>query len=174
MKTFIVTAALLGIFLTPSLANDEVNINNQGNVGGDVHQTVNIDNHNNIANINNYNGWDSWNSICDYNRGLFATRLFAKKICVVGKINKAAFPSLAQLSEEAHEKTHRNSPAPVTYSVSPNKITDVGQFGEHIQALCKGVPTYTSQEAQGGPHISGFAMCSSSSIITILGISFCF
>ncbi|XP_030057718.1 gastrokine-1 [Microcaecilia unicolor] len=173
MKTLIVIAALLGVFLAPSLGNDNINIVNQDNIGGDDHQTVNIDNHDNIANINNYNGWNSWDSICDYSRGSFAARFFDKKICVVGKINKASFPSLAQLSEVARDKTRSRAPTPMSYSVSPNKVTDVGQFGKHIQALCKDIPTYTSQEAKDG-QFSGFALCKSSSIITILGISFCF
>ncbi|KAJ1091503.1 hypothetical protein NDU88_004626 [Pleurodeles waltl] len=104
MKVLIITAALFGVFVTRTGAKDDVNVSNQGNIGGDVHQTVNINNQDNIANINDFNGWDSWDSILDYNRGLFATRLFKKKACVVTKMNKAVFPTLAQLSKAVQEK----------------------------------------------------------------------
>ncbi|KAJ1091505.1 hypothetical protein NDU88_004626 [Pleurodeles waltl] len=62
----ILIVALLGSIVAQ--ADDDVNISNQGNDGGDVHQTVNIYNHETIININEFNGWNSWDSIFDFNR----------------------------------------------------------------------------------------------------------
>ncbi|XP_078522782.1 gastrokine-1-like [Lissotriton helveticus] len=175
MKTLILTAALLGVFLTHTGANDDINVSNQGNVGGDVHQAVNINNQDNVANINNFNGWDSWDAILDYNRGLYATRVFSKKACIVTKMNKAVFPTLAQLSKAVQEKKASGDAPPrkVTYAVIHTPVKDVSDFGGHIESMCRGLPTYSAAETQGSELFSGYGECSSSSIITILGITMC-
>ncbi|KAM4675812.1 gastrokine-1-like [Discoglossus pictus] len=170
MKFLVV--ALLGVFLTLAVANDNININNSGNDGGSVQQNVNINNQNHIASINSLNGWNSWDSICDFGRGYAATRLFHKKICVVTRMNKNT-PSLAQLSAIAKDKTKiPPNPELVTYTINQTPIVNIGEYGQHIDSLCKGIPAYTAQEMPKSEE--GFALCSSNSIITILGISFCF
>ncbi|KAM4675810.1 gastrokine-1-like [Discoglossus pictus] len=173
MKFLIVVAALLGVFLTQTLANDNININNSGNRGGNVYQNVNINNQNNVASINNLNGCKSWDSICDYGRGYAATRLFSKKMCIINRMNLAMFPSLVQLraiSKRKYQITPNTQM--VTYTINQTPIVNIAEYGEHISSLCKGIPAYTALEM---PEFGeGFGLCRSSSIITILGISFCF
>ncbi|KAG8574746.1 hypothetical protein GDO81_009306 [Engystomops pustulosus] len=170
MKALILLAAFGVVFAT-----DNININNSGNDGDNVHQTVNIDNHDNIANINQFNGWHSWNSIWDYNRGLFAVRLMSQRVCVVSRINRNAVPSLEQLSKVSHEKVNPNAPPPrtLTYSISPNKVKNVAQFGASIEALCKGVPTRFAQETQGAGLFVNLQGCTNLGILRFLGISLC-
>ncbi|XP_041442894.1 gastrokine-1 [Xenopus laevis] len=165
---FLIVAALVAL----SLANDNIKIDNSGNEGGSVSQNVNINNQNNIATVNSLDGWKSWDSICDYGRGFAATRLFQKKICVVTKINKDSFPSLAQLSAIAKDKKKPSNDNLRSYTVNQREIANIGEYGQHIESLCKGLPTYTAQEIPVNEE--GFGLCESSSIITILGISFCF
>lgn len=43
-----------------------INLNNQGNRGGNSHQSVSIDHQKQVVNVDNNNGWHSWNSIWDY------------------------------------------------------------------------------------------------------------
>ncbi|XP_075457416.1 gastrokine-1-like [Ascaphus truei] len=172
MKTLIIIASLLGVLLTQSLADDNVNIGNKGNIGSNVHQTVNINNQNNVANVNNLNGWDSWDSVCDYGRGLFATRLFGKKICVVSKMNKAVFPSLAELSKVTQQEQPSTTPRLFKYSPNQVPIANIGVYGVHIEALCKGIPSYTVEEVQDTDFFPD--ICHTGSIITIGGISFCY
>ncbi|XP_072004980.1 gastrokine-1-like isoform X1 [Engystomops pustulosus] len=164
-------ATVLGVFLTQALANDNININNSGNDGGSVNQQVNINNQDNVANINNMNGWNSWDNICDFAKGYAATRLYNKKICVVTKI-KPSYPTLEQLSVIAKTKKVPPTTQLVTYNINQTPIVNIGEYGQHIESLCKGMPAYTAQEM---PNVQGeFAYCKSNSIITILGINFCF
>ncbi|XP_072004982.1 gastrokine-1-like [Engystomops pustulosus] len=160
MKTLVIFAALFGSLL----ATDNININNQGNVGDNVHQTVNINNQDHVANINNLNGWNSWDSICDYARGVFATRLYGKKICVLTNIDTTVFPSLEVLKQKPVKTTTR------VFKVNPNKvpIANIGIYGVHVEALCRGIPSYHAEVNEY------FDACNSNSIITIGGISFCF
>ncbi|KAM3925702.1 gastrokine-1-like isoform 2-T2 [Leptodactylus fuscus] len=171
MKALILLAAVLGVVF----ATDNIDINNSGNEGGNVHQTVNIDNHDNIANINQYNGWHSWNSIWDYNRGLFAARLVSRRACVVSRMNRNMVPSLAELSKASQEKVNPNAPPPrtLTYTVSQTKVKNVAQFGSHIEALCKGVPTFYAQETQGAGLFVNLHGCTNLGLLRFLGISLC-
>ncbi|XP_040271734.1 gastrokine-1-like [Bufo bufo] len=171
MKALILLVALFGVVF----ATDNININNKGNDGGNVHQTVNIDNHDNVANINQFNGWKSWNSIWDYNRGLFAIRLMSKRVCVVSRMNREAVPSLEQLSKASQEKQSPNAPPPktLTYSISQTRAKNVAQFGSNIEALCKGVPTFFAQETQGAGLFLDMHGCTNLGILRFLGISLC-
>ncbi|XP_077116970.1 gastrokine-1-like [Ranitomeya variabilis] len=169
MKLLIV--AVLGVFLTQALANGNININNSGNDDGNGNQQVNIDNQEKVANINNWNGWNSWDSVCDFARGFAATRLYNKKICVVTKM-KPNFPTMEQLSAIAKgEKVPTNNQL-VTYTINERPIVQIEEYGKHIESLCKGMPAYTAIEMPNFE--AGFALCRTNSMITILGISFCF
>ncbi|XP_073509739.1 gastrokine-1-like [Phyllobates terribilis] len=162
MKTLVIVAALLGSLL----ATDNIDINNQGNVGDNVHQTVNINNQDQVANINHLNGWDSWNSIFDYRKGMFATRLYGKKICVVTKIDNTLFPHLEGLQQKSVKTTMHL----FKYNVNSIPIANIGIYGVHIEALCRGIPSYTADVNQVDENYA----CETNSIIDIGGISFCF
>ncbi|KAM4749074.1 gastrokine-1-like [Rhinophrynus dorsalis] len=165
-KNQIIIASILGAFLTQSLANDNIDIGNEGNIGGNVHQTVNINNQDHVASINTLNGWDSWDSICDYGRGVFATRLFGKKVCVVSKMDKAVFPSLDTLSQQ---KPHSSNSQLFKFNVNQVPIANIGIYGVHIEALCKGIPSYTAEVKPAGFELA----CDTGSIFDFGGISFC-
>ncbi|XP_040271733.1 gastrokine-1-like [Bufo bufo] len=164
MKTLVIFAALLGSLL----ATDNINVNNQGNDGGNVHQTVNIDNQDQVANIHNLNGWNSWDSICDYGKGVFATRLYGKKMCVVTKIDKTVFPSLEVLKQNPVKTTKQL----FKFNINQIPIANIGIYGVHIEALCHGIPSYTADANQ----VDEFCEenCNTNSIITIGRISFCY
>ncbi|KAM3925707.1 gastrokine-1-like [Leptodactylus fuscus] len=161
MKTLVIFAALLGSLL----ATDNVNVNNQGNVGDNVHQTVNINNQDQVAHINSWNGWNSWAAVGDYGRGVIATRFYGKKMCVVTNIDKTVFPSLDAL----------NKPVKTTsffkYNINQVPIANIGIYGVHVEAMCRGIPSYTAEAKQVD---EAFTYCDTNSIVVIAGISFCF
>ncbi|XP_044132948.1 gastrokine-1-like [Bufo gargarizans] len=159
----VIFAALLGSLI----ATDNINVNNQGNDGGNVHQTVNINNQDQVANIHNLNGWDSWDSICDYGKGVFATRLYGKKMCVVTKIDKTVFPSLEVLKQNPVKTTTQL----FKFNINNVPIANIGIYGAHVEALCHGIPSYTADANQVEEY---YEYCDPKSIVVILGISFCF
>ncbi|XP_072258931.1 gastrokine-1-like isoform X2 [Pyxicephalus adspersus] len=171
MKALILLAAIIGV----SFATDNVAVNNQGNDGGNVHQTVNINNQDQTANINQYNGFHSWNSIWDYQRGYFAARLLSSRACVVSRINRNVVPSLEQLSKATQEKQNPHAPPPrsLTYTVSQTRVKNMAQYGKQIEALCKGIPTFYAQEQQGAGLFVNLHGCTDLGILRFLGISLC-
>ncbi|KAG8440907.1 hypothetical protein GDO86_006586 [Hymenochirus boettgeri] len=168
MKFLIVAFALLGV----SLATGNIEINNVGDDGSDISQNININNQNNVANINNWNGLNSWDSICDFGSGFAATRMFSKKICVITKINPETFPNLTQLRAMAKDKQYKPSQKMNTYIVNQSTVSNFGEYGKHIESMCKGVPSYTAQEIPSFEE--GFAVCQFNSVFSLIGINLCF
>ncbi|TFJ99742.1 EGF-like module-containing mucin-like hormone receptor-like 3 [Platysternon megacephalum] len=154
MKLAIVIAALLGVFLVPIFANDNVNENNQGNDGGNSHQTVSINNDKHVANIDSNNGWNSWNSIWDYGNGYIATRILSKKACIIAKMNKNVMPDVVELPQLIKEKEKAGSrgppPVELQFTVSKDRVSDLAPYGKSVEATCRGIPTYVAHEAHGG------------------------
>ncbi|KAJ8781286.1 hypothetical protein J1605_011270 [Eschrichtius robustus] len=128
-----------------------INVNNSGGSG---QQSVSVNNEHNVANVDNNNGWDSWNSVWDYESGFAVTRLFNKKSCIVHKMNKAVMPSLQALDTLVKEKKLQGKglgeppSKSLIYTVNPDKVDNLDQFGKSIVAMCKGIPTYMAEEIQ--------------------------
>ncbi|XP_044515486.1 gastrokine-1 [Gracilinanus agilis] len=149
----IVFIGLLGLLLGSTSADTNISVDNDNNSQGGT-QRVSINNDHNVANIDNDDGWDrSWNSIWDFNNGFAATRIFAKKICIVHRLNKDVVPGIQELERRAKEKkpnVHTGpSPKSLRYMIEPQEIKDLAQFGTPIETMCRGLPTYKAQEVQG-------------------------
>uniref|UniRef100_A0A8C4Y1S7 Gastrokine-1 n=1 Tax=Gopherus evgoodei TaxID=1825980 RepID=A0A8C4Y1S7_9SAUR len=129
-----------------------VNENNQGNNGGNSHQTVSINNDKHVANIDSNNGWNSWNSVWDYGNGFMATRIFSKKSCLIAKMNKNVMPDITVIPKLIRErkKTGAQGPPPkeLRFIVSKTRVPDLTPYGKNIEALCRGLPTYVAHEAE--------------------------
>ncbi|XP_060107062.1 gastrokine-1-like [Heteronotia binoei] len=177
MKLIILSAALLGVFLAPILASNNVNVNNQGNRGGNSHQSVSIDHQKQVVNVDNNNGWHSWNTIWDYGNGYTATRIFTKKACVIAPLNKQIMPDVTVLPQTIKEKQKSGSQGPpdkqLTYTISRNKVTDLSTYGKSIENLCRGIPTYLAHEVKAPSFLYVSGSCFNANILCILGISFC-
>uniref|UniRef100_A0A8C3XNH5 Gastrokine-1 n=1 Tax=Chelydra serpentina TaxID=8475 RepID=A0A8C3XNH5_CHESE len=129
-----------------------VNENNQGNDGGNSHQTVSINNDKHVANIDSNNGWNSWNSVWDYGNGFMATRVFSKKSCIIAKMNKDVMPDIAVMPKLISERKKAGAQGPhpkeLRFVVSKTRVPDLTPYGKHIEALCRGLPTYVAHEAK--------------------------
>ncbi|XP_069068770.1 gastrokine-1-like [Pleurodeles waltl] len=152
-----------------------VSLTNRGNDGGDVHQTVNIDNHDNIANINTNAGWNSWNSVWDYGNGFVATRVFAKKVCYVNRLNKNLVPSIQQLAQFTKDKKAPQCAPPRTlqYAATKTPAQDLARYGKPIEVLCRGIPTYLAEEVQGASFFQHVEGCLNAGILHLLDINIC-
>uniref|UniRef100_A0A8C0JGY1 Gastrokine-1 n=1 Tax=Chelonoidis abingdonii TaxID=106734 RepID=A0A8C0JGY1_CHEAB len=169
----IMIAGLLGVFLTPSL---NVNENNQGNNGGNSHQTVSINNDKHVANIDTNNGWNSWNSVWDYGNGFMATRVFSKKSCIIAKMNRNVMPDITVIPKLISErkKTGAQGPPPkeLRFIVSKTRVPDLTPYGKNIEALCRGLPTYVAHEIESESNYFSLD-CADASILWVINIGFC-
>uniref|UniRef100_A0A674IDV8 Gastrokine-1 n=1 Tax=Terrapene triunguis TaxID=2587831 RepID=A0A674IDV8_9SAUR len=131
------------------------NENNQGNDGGNSHQTVSINNDKHVANIDSNNGLNSWNSIWDYGNGYIATRILSKKACIIAKMNKNVMPDVVELPQLIKEKKKAGSQGPppveLQFAVSKTRVSDLAPYGKSVESMCRGIPTYVAREAHGNP-----------------------
>ncbi|XP_037662685.1 gastrokine-1-like [Choloepus didactylus] len=179
MRFTIFFAGLLGVFLSPAFANYHINIDGDNNRGGTGQQSVSVNKGHNVVNIDHDNGWNSWNSIWDYETGYAATRLFAKKACIVHRMNKEVMPSIQALDTLVKENKLQGKgpggppPKGLMYSINPTQVSDLNTFGKSIVGMCKGVPTYTAEESPGASLFFNSKMCLSVDVFWILNISIC-
>nr|XP_023961366.2 gastrokine-2-like [Chrysemys picta bellii] len=136
---------VLGIFMNPGFASNNIQLINQGNDGGTVYQTVNINYDVNVATFNIYSGAHSSNAIFDYDHGIIAYHMPYKKICVVSRMNRATFPTLNQLEDMVNNQRDLNS-LHRSYGISHNYVRNVAGLGAPIQATCEGLSTYWATE----------------------------
>ncbi|XP_068925176.1 gastrokine-1 [Petaurus breviceps papuanus] len=174
----IVFIGLIGLLQDSTFADTNINVSDDNNVDGSGAQSVSINNNHNVANIDNNNGWDrSWNSIWDYNTGFAATRIFAKKTCIVHRLNRDVVPSLQDLERIAKEKranVHTGpSPKSLQYQIESEEVKDLTQFGTAIENMCRGLPTYKAQEIRGRIFSFFSGSCFQAGILWLLNISLC-
>ncbi|XP_070621712.1 gastrokine-1 [Erythrolamprus reginae] len=177
-RTLILSVVFVGVFLVPVFSNNIIE-NNQGNVGGTSHQSVNIDHKSKVVNINHNNGWNSWNTVWDYGTGFMATRLLSKKICFVTKMNKQIMPDFTTLPKTIREKQKdpRSGPPPkeATLSVSRKSIPDLSVYGKQVQAFCRGIPSYLASEVKKPSFFLWEGRsCTRLDILFILRFSYCY
>ncbi|XP_005365355.2 gastrokine-1 [Microtus ochrogaster] len=167
---------LLGLLIAPGLPYN-INVSDDNNMDGSGQQSVSINNQHNVANVDNNNGWDSWNSLWDYENSFAATRLFAKKSCIVHKMNKNVMPSLQDLGTLAKEQKGKGpegaSPKELMYSINPTRVEDLSPFGTKIAGMCQGIPTYVAEEIPGPNEPFYSKKCYTANILYILRMSFC-
>ncbi|XP_074796008.1 gastrokine-1-like [Natator depressus] len=173
----IVIAALLRVFLAPIFANDNVNENNQGNNGGNSHQTVSINNDKHVANIDSNNGWNSWNSVWDYGNGFIATRILSKKACIIAKINEKVMPDVVELPQLIKEKKKAGSrgppPVELRFTVSETRVSDLALYGKSVEAMCRGIPTYVAREAHGDNFFFYSGQCFKTNVMDMMTLNYC-
>uniref|UniRef100_A0A8C0JF02 BRICHOS domain-containing protein n=1 Tax=Chelonoidis abingdonii TaxID=106734 RepID=A0A8C0JF02_CHEAB len=137
-------------------ANDNVNKNNQGNDGGNSHQTVSINNDKHVVNIDSNNERSCFetkcHSLCTFIlQGYIATRILSKKACIIAKINKNVMPDVVELPQLIKEKKEAGSRGPppeeLQFTISKTTVSDLAPYGKSVESMCKGIPTYVVCEA---------------------------
>uniref|UniRef100_A0A7M4FDJ0 Gastrokine-2 n=1 Tax=Crocodylus porosus TaxID=8502 RepID=A0A7M4FDJ0_CROPO len=143
-----------------------------------VLQTVTIDNERDLADIHVRNGLCSSDTIFDYKHGYIAMRVFSQRACFIMKMEKGYTITLEEIGRLAYERemmTKMYSPKYwwVEYEPADSIIAELKewlQYGDAIEALCKGVPLYEVHKVESGINSGG---CAKAGIPDILHISIC-
>ncbi|XP_078522793.1 gastrokine-1-like [Lissotriton helveticus] len=149
MKATILVGVLLGAFLATALADEGIQIINQGNDGGSVYQTVNINREVNVVNMNVYSGRHTSNVVLDYSQNIIAYHMPYKGICVVARMHLSSFPSLGRFEEFIHSRRDLKKDLQALrkhYQITNEQVTNMAQFTGAVRGLCWGVPTYWAVE----------------------------
>ncbi|XP_075391804.1 gastrokine-2 isoform X2 [Tenrec ecaudatus] len=170
---------VLVTFGTQAHGYEVYNIISPLNNGGNVQETMTIDNEKNTAIINVHAGSCSSTTIFDYKHGYIASRLLSRRACYILKMNHKAIPALDQLKRYIYERKALNTMFSnkytwVKYNPLESLITDVNWFlfGSPIEHLCKHIPLYKGEVVEK-THKVGAGGCAKAGLLGILGISIC-
>ncbi|KAF3826711.1 hypothetical protein GH733_009236 [Mirounga leonina] len=95
---------VLVIFGTQSHGYEVYNIISPNNNGGNLQETVTIDNQKNIAIVNIHAGSCSSTTIFDYKHGYIASQVLSRRACYILKMDHKAIPALDELKRYIYEK----------------------------------------------------------------------
>uniref|UniRef100_A0A8D0N6V3 Gastrokine-2 n=1 Tax=Sus scrofa TaxID=9823 RepID=A0A8D0N6V3_PIG len=175
----VVFLVALTIFGTQSHGNEVYNIISSTANGGQIQETMTIDNEKNTATVNIQAGSCSSTTIFDYKHGYIASRVLSRRACYILKMDHKAIPALDELKRYTFEKqTLKNMFSDkyiwVKYNPLRSLITNVNWFlfGSPIRQLCENVPLYKGEVVDKTNEASAGA-CAKVGLLGILGISVC-
>ncbi|XP_043409258.1 gastrokine-2 [Prionailurus bengalensis] len=178
-SVFQVVCLVLAIFGTQSHGYEVYNIISPNNNGGNLQETVTVDNENNFAIINIHAGSCSSTTVFDYKHRYIASRVLSRRACYILDMKHKAIPALEQLKRYIYErKALKNMYSDkyiwVKYSPLQSLITHVDWFlfGSPIKQLCSHVPLYKGEVVEKTHDIRAEA-CAKTGFLGILGISIC-
>ncbi|XP_066123397.1 gastrokine-2 [Saccopteryx bilineata] len=179
MKILVFFLGVLAIFGTQAHGSEVYNIISPNNNGGNIQETVTIDNEKNAAIINVHAGSCSSTTVFDYKHGYIATRMLSRRACYILKMNHETIPALDQLQRYIYERQALNTMFSnkytwVKYNPLQSLITDVKWlvFGSPIEHLCKHIPLYKGEVVEKAHNI-GAGGCAKAGLLGIFGISIC-
>uniref|UniRef100_A0A8D0WH45 Gastrokine-2 n=1 Tax=Sus scrofa TaxID=9823 RepID=A0A8D0WH45_PIG len=179
LKIPVVFLVALTIFGTQSHGNEVYNIISSTANGGQIQETMTIDNEKNTATVNIQAGSCSSTTIFDYKHGYIASRVLSRRACYILKMDHKAIPALDELKRYTFEKqTLKNMFSDkyiwVKYNPLRSLITNVNWFlfGSPIRQLCENVPLYKGEVVDKTNDASAGA-CAKVGLLGILGISVC-
>nr|XP_038964999.1 gastrokine-3 [Rattus norvegicus] len=171
----IAPSILVTVFLVPTLALMNTSDSHllDGSVGT---QTIHVDTFRGMVSIQDDNVLSEWNGIVDYKNALLAVKLFSKMACVLVKMDPAAFPSLNDITQAVGKQASGHYPPTrgLTYTVLPNRIKNLAQYGVPVKDLCRAVPTYFArQQKEGTAGAMDPDSCSELQLLSFMGLSIC-
>ncbi|XP_063786419.1 gastrokine-1-like isoform X1 [Pseudophryne corroboree] len=149
MGAMLLLLGALAIFINPLHGDEAFQYMNTGCNGETVYHTVNINEQIKIAVFNVYSGRQTSNAVFDYSQNIVAYHMPYRGICVVAHMDIATFPDLGRLEALIHTKRDREKDLEDLhkhYFVTNQQVNDLAQFGNAVQGLCWGIPTYWARE----------------------------
>ncbi|XP_045406578.1 gastrokine-2 [Lemur catta] len=180
MKILVAFLVVLAVFGIQSHGYEVFNIISSSSNGGNVQETVSIDNEKNFAIVNIHAGSCSSTTIFDYKHGYIASRVLSRRACFILKMNHQAIPALDTLQRYIYEKQalknmYSNKYTWVKYKPLESLVTDLDWFlfGSPIENLCKHIPLYKGEVVEKQTESTGAGGCAKVGLLGILGISIC-
>ncbi|XP_017377419.1 gastrokine-3-like [Cebus imitator] len=175
MKHLVVSSILVVFILSPSLPMMNISDNHplDGSVGT---QSIHVSTFQGMVSIRDNNVFSEWDGILDYKNALLAAKLFSKMACVLAKMDQAVFPSLDDISKALDKQAFKHYPSTrgLTYTVLPNRVKNLAQYGMPIKDMCRDVPTYFAWQHKEGTALAVDPdSCFEVQLLSFMGLSIC-
>ncbi|XP_059346649.1 uncharacterized protein LOC132085291 [Ammospiza nelsoni] len=171
----ILTAVLLGLVLTPALADysQQAGNNCQVSVGG-VFQNLTLSSLTRVVVIEQRSNQFSWKTVWNYNTGIIATKLVQQNTCYISVMNRNEMPSFENLAHMASQNGNQmglGRPSKKITFVTNGLVTNLSSYGIEISAMCSGLTTYMATEVHR-PQVN-LGSCITLDVLRIVELDYC-
>ncbi|XP_053905563.1 gastrokine-1-like [Cuculus canorus] len=197
MKFTIVTTVLLGLLLTPALAENYMNTGNQHSSGNNQYineqsqnnqmltkqitvdgglQTLTIHVQRRVATIEQESTHGLWETILNFNTGAVASKVLPERVCYVSKVHRMEMPDfdeIARLIQDGMNMESQGQPAKKVTFIVQRRIRDLRSYGQDIVDLCRGLPTYVAYKVNRPQDQYNQESCNIFNILQLLGLQYC-
>ncbi|XP_063031223.1 uncharacterized protein LOC134428434 [Melospiza melodia melodia] len=169
------TAVLLGLVLTPALADysQQAGNNCQVSVGG-VFQNLTLSSLTRVVVIEQRSNQFSWKTVWNYNTGIIATKLVQQNTCYISVMNRNEMPSFENLAHMASQNGNQmglGRPSKKITFVTNGLVTNLSSYGIEISAMCSGLTTYMATEVHRSQVNLG--SCITLDVLRIVELDYC-
>ncbi|KAM9175049.1 gastrokine-1 [Mergus octosetaceus] len=187
----IVATVLLGLLLTPALAEYFQNVKSVKRQPlyrrisvGTGYQILTIDSETLVAVVEDKTSTESWKTVLNYDTGYIASKVVAENVCYISRMDRVVMPALSSIAVLAEEnknvKGERVVSRNIRYVISNRRIRDLSSYGSEIYSLCRGLTTYMAYEEQqqdlgnqGSQVWYNQNSCYRLDVLNLLGIDYC-
>ncbi|KAM6395699.1 gastrokine-1 [Rhynochetos jubatus] len=175
---YIVTTVLLGLLLTPALAEyfQNTDVTKQITVAGG-YQILTMNREWHVAIIEEKSTQGSWKTIWNYDTGFIASKVMPEGACYISVMNRREMPSfdsLPRLAEESRNLKGQGQPATeITFILIKRPIRDLQSYGPDIFAMCRGVTTYMASEVHGPQYTYNQGTCVRLDVLQHVDLNYC-
>ncbi|XP_075030739.1 gastrokine-1 [Calonectris borealis] len=176
-RATIVTTVLLGLLLTPALADyfQSTDVSKQITIAGG-YQIVTINTEWRVATIEQKSTHGSWKTIWNYDTGIIASKVMAERVCFISVMNRNEMPrfdALPRLAEESRNVKGQGQPVKEITFIIQRPIRDLRSYGSSIFTMCRGVTTYLAYEVHGPQYMNSQGSCNRLDVLQILELNYC-
>nr|XP_031362570.1 gastrokine-1 [Lonchura striata domestica] len=172
----ILTAVLLGLILTPALADyhQQTEVSKKISIGG-AYQIMTINKKWLVASIEQKTSYGYWKTIWNYDTGFMATKVLPERACYISIMNRTEMPNFDALPQLAADIRNQNSPRTptkeITFTLVKRIIRDLESYGPDIFSMCRGLSTYVAYEVHGPQFNLG--SCIKLDVLQYLALTYC-
>ncbi|CAM9803144.1 unnamed protein product [Bubo scandiacus] len=173
----IVTTVLLGLLLTPALADDlqgEALSRKISITGG--YQILTINKHWRVATIEEKSIHRSSKVVLNYDMGFIGTKVMPEKTCFVSLMDRKEIPTLDELPRLAEESNQlqiqQQAIKELTY-IARRPVRDLKSYGPDIFAMCRGLRTFVATEVHRPDFIVHQSSCIKVDVLQLFDLKYC-
>ncbi|XP_038022810.1 gastrokine-1 [Anas platyrhynchos] len=146
---FTIVIAFLGVLLAPVPADKNSEENIKRYHGGYSHSPLD----DTVVDTGSHKRSEIWKTVWDTKTGYIATKVLSKQTCIISKANTGVLPVNRRFSASPHRdeesRPQHLPPRENRYIISKNRLHNLRPYGERIQNLCQGTPTYFAYPTPG-------------------------
>nr|XP_005505293.2 gastrokine-1 isoform X2 [Columba livia] len=177
MKLTVVTTVLLGLLLTPALAEYFQNqqVTREIRVNGGV-QILNINRELRVVTVEQRSEFGTWKTIWNFNTGFIATEVFPERTCFISPMNRNLIPTFETFPTVVEGfqglKGQIQPTRVITFVLSQRLVPDLRIYGPDIFNMCREVTTVVATPVAELP-VYNEGACTRLNVLNLVQLNYC-